>query len=116
MSTQGQRRFPRVEAAIEVQCDCGEESFTEETLNLSLGGLYIRTIRSIEVGTTIDVQFNLPGIDHRFKVSSRVTRVNTEETSGAPPGVSVEFIDVSEEDKQAMTQFVVQSQLTQKGF
>ena len=116
MSSKEQRRFPRITASVEVRYELGSESFTGQTLNLCLGGLYINADRPLENGTHITVYFTLPGFDHSFSIRGTVVRKNSEETPEGPPGMGIEFTKVDKEDERKLLQFIVQSQLTQKGF
>ena len=116
MTAQNQRTFPRITAAVEVSYECGGGSFTDQTMDLSARGLYIVTGRPLEIGSTLTVSFNLPGFDHNFRIGGRVVRNRLDDALGSPAGMGIEFLDVDEEDERVLIQFVVQSQLTQKGY
>jgi len=116
MSSTEQRRFPRITTSIEVRYEFGSESFTDQALNLSLGGLCINADRPLDIGTHITVYFTLPGFDHSFSIGGMVVNKNSEETPERPPGMGIEFTKVDKEDERKLLQFIVQSQLTQKGF
>lgn len=116
MSLDERRRYPRIDASIEVNFDYGMESFTEYTLNLSLGGLYIKTTRPLDMDALITVDFTLPGFDYSFRIRGKVVWKKSVETEEGPPGMGIEFTDVSKADEEALLQFVARSQLTQKGF
>ena len=116
MSGKEQRKFARVAASVEVRFDYGEEFFTDQILNLSQGGLFVNVVKSMDLGTIIVASFRLPGFDHSFKIDGKVVRIDTEETPKGQHGMGIEFIEVAKEDERVMVQFVVQSQLTQKGF
>ena len=116
MSSRDQRSFPRITAAVEVSYNCSEGSFTDHTKDLSARGLYIVTDRPLEVGSSITVSFNLPGFEHNFRISGKVVRNCLDETAHSPAGMGIEFLDAGKEDERVLLQFVVQSQLTQKGY
>jgi uncharacterized protein (TIGR02266 family) len=116
MSVQNQRAFPRITTAIEVAYKCEAGSFTDHTRDLSAKGLYIVTGRPLDVGSPITVSFNLPGFDHDFCISGRVVRNCLSEEPGRPAGMGIEFLDIGKDDEKVILQFVVQSQLTQKGY
>lgn len=115
MSYEERRKFPRIDTSIKVNFDNGMESFTEFTLNLSLGGLYIKTIRPLAMDSVITVDFKLPGFEHTFSINGKIVWRKTEGTGEEPPGMGIEFMDLSSEDKQILIQYVARSQLTRKG-
>ena len=116
MSFEEKRRYPRIPASIEVNYDYGMESFTDYTLNLSQGGLYIKTTRPLDMGSLITVDFTLPSFDYSFRISGKVVWKKTVETEEGPPGMGIEFQDLSKDDEDTLIQFIARSQLTQKGF
>jgi len=116
MSEQDQRRFPRISASIEIRYEYGAVYRTDHTMDLSARGLYIVTTSPLEIGSPVAVTFNLPGFDHDFRINGRVVRNRLREAPEGPAGMGIEFLDVTREDEQVLLQFVVQSQLTQKGY
>lgn len=116
MSKQDRRRFPRVETTIEVVYDFGVESFSEYTLNISQGGLYIKTARPLEVGSAIEAEFALPGLDHIFAIPGRVVWKKAVANEEGPPGMGIEFTELSATDRKFLNQFIGQSQLTQSAY
>jgi uncharacterized protein (TIGR02266 family) len=110
------RKFPRISAAIEVRYQCGTELFAEQTMDLSLKGLYIVTDHPLGIGSPLSVSFTLPGFEHDFRINGRVVRNRLKEAPEGPHGMGVEFLDLGKEDERVLLQFVVQSQLTQKGY
>ena len=116
MSTQERRIFPRITASVEVSYECRAGSFTHHTKDLSAKGMYIVTGSPLDIGTPIEVSFKLPGFDHNFRLSGQVVRTCLHEEPEDPAGMGIELLDVGKEDERVILQFVVQSQLTQKGF
>jgi len=116
MVDQDRRRAPRISTSIEVRYQCGTDSYIHHTMDLSLRGLYIVTGSPLKVGSPVTVSFSLPGFDHSFNIKGSVVRNNLGGVSEGPPGMGIEFVDLDKEDERVLVQFVVQSQLTQKGY
>lgn len=110
------RRHPRIYQPIEVHYHHGHRSRTDRTVSLSMGGLYIRTDRPLEVGSTFDFAFRLPDLDHPFRVTGEVIWKKFFPDTHGPPGMGVRFLDASEEDRQALLRFLAHSQITRRGY
>ncbi len=77
--------------------------------NLSSDGAFIETLNPPEVGSRLELKFELPGHGD-IEVPCRVTwRVGASETAGrrSPPGVGVQFLDLSEEQRTLLHEFVM---------
>lgn len=116
MSSKERRRHARFPLSVGVTYQYGMESFSEYILNLSPGGLFIRTNRLLERGTTITLGFTIPSIDHHFNMNGRVAWIKNRKNEQGFQGMGIEFLDVTEENAKQLTQFVATSQLTQKGY
>lgn len=116
MTHADRRIHPRINVSIEIFFDLGMESFTEFTINLSPGGLYVKTNRPLDIGSIITAKFALPGFDHSFNIQGKVVWKKTYENEEGPPGMGIEFIDQTRENEAVLLQYVARSQLTQKGY
>ena len=81
-------------------------------MSLSMGGLYIKTDRPLEVGSLFRVDFTLPGFDHFFEARGKVIWKKTVPDVHGPPGMGIKFYDVHEDDKRALLQYLAKSQIT----
>ena len=77
------------------------------TLNLSKGGLGVRTMTPLEPGTKVGVRFRLPGSQRDLEAASRVT------WSDHRSGMGLQFEDVDTSDQTAIDEFVDQHMLVQ---
>jgi uncharacterized protein (TIGR02266 family) len=114
MHTGNRRRHPRIYRPVEVNYYFGNDSYTESTMSLSMGGLYVKTDRPLQVGTLFRVDFCLPGFDHPFKVRGQVIWKKEIPDTNGPPGMGIKFYDVHEDDKRALIQYLANSQLTRQ--
>lgn len=97
------RIHPR--ASLEVEITLGSESnfFAGITNDVSTGGVFVVTYaRPPAVGTEIDVEFQLPAVTLHTRGQVRWTRPATE---GAPPGIAIGFINLSEADRAEIERF-----------
>lgn len=94
------RRHRRDTMAVEVRLDEGGASFSGSTENLSVGGLFISTAAEFELGTLLHVSCTLP--DGRVvRADGLVSWMRTTD-SDAEPGIGVEFLALSDEDRQTL--------------
>ncbi|UCF88159.1 MAG: PilZ domain-containing protein [bacterium] len=116
MRTGNHRRHPRIYLPVEVNYHVGEDLYRETTLSLSMGGLYVKTDRPLEVGSIFHVDFKLPDYEHLFKAWGMVIWKKMVEDVHGPPGMGVKFYDVSVEDKRALLHYLAGSQKTRGGY
>lgn len=103
------RVAPRVEARIEVRYANGGDELTDYSLNMSTGGLFLETERLLPVETELQVSFNLPDRNDPVRSRARVAWVNEPDRRikpGLPPGMGLQFLDLSLDDLQDVRAFV----------
>ncbi len=115
MSTKSTRKHERMTAEIEVSFRHGRESFSHFTLNISAGGLFIRTDYPRMPGDVIQMRITLPNQKDIQDIHGVVRWANRDAAKG-PLGMGIEYVDLSEHNRLAILQFIVESQMTQKGF
>jgi uncharacterized protein (TIGR02266 family) len=116
MYTSNRRRQPRIHRPVEVNYCFEAKFFSEFTMSLSMGGLYVKTVQPLEIGSLFHVDFNLPGFDHLFKIRGKVIWIKVAEDFNGPPGMGIKFFGVPESDKRTLLQFIAASQVTQQEF
>ena len=90
----------RVALGISVAYRCGSTIATAMALNLSKGGLGIRTMSPLAVGAEVRVQFRLPRTEHDIEATARVA------WSDLRAGMGLEFQNVASGDLAAIDEFV----------
>lgn len=116
MPTANLRRHPRIYEPVEVNYYQGEHSFSASTKSLSMGGLYVKTDRPLDVGSLFLVDFSLPGCTHNFRIRGEVIWRKTSGDDHGPSGMGVRFLDVREDDKRAFLNYLGNAQVTRKGY
>ena len=96
------RTSPRVTLDLPVAFRFADTIATAPTLNLSKGGLGVRTMTPLEVGTKVHVQFRLPGSQTDLAADSRVA------WSDQRAGMGLQFEEVGMVDQSAVDEFVDQ--------
>ena len=94
------RRFRRVAMVAKIEAEAGGTPYLAEGCNISVGGLLIRSTKTLEENQTLRLKFTLPGVDREIRVTASVRHVSP----GAFMGVS--FEDLSQEDLAAIERFV----------
>ncbi len=101
-----QRQHPRAPIHVEVQYGEVTEDVTEYILNISRGGIYIETFSPGELDTLLKLSFYLPDTGHTFEVTGRVAWGKMDGTAEGPPGMGIEFVDISDHDADMLENFV----------
>lgn len=104
-----ERQAPRVACEVDIGFQSESNFFTGFSEDISEGGLFISTYDFKPIGTTIDVNFTLPS-GHTV-IANGVVRWIRELNPLTPemePGMGVQFVDLSNEDKGAISSFLTQ--------
>ena len=94
------RSSPRVVLGIPVSYRFGNTIATSLTLNVSLGGLAIRTTSPLEVGCVVRVRFRMPGSRRDADVDARVAWADQR------VGMGVQFTRIDGDAHAAVDEFV----------
>jgi len=84
------------------------------TVNVGSGGLFIETATILAVDTMLTVQFKLPDMDRIISCNTRVAWTNCPPSlrkPALPPGMGIQFIDLSLEDMHAIRAFIDKGEL-----
>jgi uncharacterized protein (TIGR02266 family) len=94
---------------VQVRVDLRSENtfFTGFSENISEGGLFIATEAPHEIGDELDVELSLMGGGHRIAQKVVVRWIRPAEAAGGlPAGMGVQFIELTEHQKDALQEFV----------
>src|SRR5882762_1151794 len=94
------RGSPRVVLGIPIQYRFGNTIAAALTLNMSRGGIAIRTTSPLETGAKIKVRFRMPGSKHDIDADSRVA------WSDERHGMGLQFEKVNEANQAIIDNFV----------
>jgi uncharacterized protein (TIGR02266 family) len=76
-----------------------------DSKDLSVGGAFLRSDLLFEVGEELRVDFSLPN-GHRVHSRGRVVRVSRERDEGQEPGMGIEFIALTDSDREAVRAYI----------
>ena len=86
----GRRRYPRVEINFPVRLeDAAGRTWHGEAVNLSPGGLKVKTDANLQPGRRVRLNFKLPGGENGIAVSSLTVRKD-------PNGLAFSFVDLEQ--------------------
>jgi uncharacterized protein (TIGR02266 family) len=98
------RRRPFV---IRVDYGTVDEIFSDFTTNINEGGIFIETTKVQLPGSPVRLEFSFPGATQPVRVSGRVVWVRKQSQSAdGPPGLGVQFEDLSRETKDQINEIV----------
>lgn len=106
------RRYLRVPLRVKVTNKATEMFEYFLSTNISVGGMFLRTETPYVVETFVKLEFSLPGEAKPILADGRVARaVPPSPNSENPPGMGIQFMFLSPEDKEAIERFVKKSGL-----
>lgn len=101
------RNTPRIPVKMRVEIEEGTPEKALSCVNLSEGGLYLRTHQPLPENTLLHLIFTLPRDTQELKLAAEVVRtaplgiqIETE------PGMGLRFVDMSEETRRHLRNFV----------
>jgi uncharacterized protein (TIGR02266 family) len=101
------RRATRLHHEIPVAYRSVGSFLTDWSTNISRGGLFINTRKTLPVGTAVRILVQLPGASFPFQLEGRVTRITEfDNRANMVPGMGIEFIDVDEGRRREIEEFV----------
>lgn len=78
--------------------------------NISVGGMFLKTETPYAVETFVKLEFPLPGETKPVSADGRVVRaVPPSPDSDNPPGMGIQFMNLSPDDKATIERFVKKS-------
>ncbi len=106
--TRGERRkYPRVHLSIKVvNLESGNFSYYQAT-NLSMGGMFIKSVEPLPAGTKLEFSFSL-NENKEINASGRVVRVQTHSNrpDSPPSGMGIKFDPLDSDSARAIADFI----------
>ncbi len=83
----------------------GEINF--DAMDISEGGVFLRSALLFEIGERLDMSFMLPDDRDMIHVRARVVWVAQDDsTEKGQPGLGIEFVDISDEERTRINDFI----------
>lgn len=86
------------------------EFHTDYSLNISAGGLLLHMVSAPQIGATVHLQFIMRGESRVIQCRGRVLRVEQTQMPETPVRAGVQFVDIDEDDLEAINALVKQLQ------
>ncbi len=99
------RRHDRAPIKIPVDYSAVDAFFTEFATNMNEGGMFVETASPAGIGSFVQLQFRLPGLDEPVHVDGRVAWVSDGKTDG-PAGMGIEFQNLSRQARETINALV----------
>jgi uncharacterized protein (TIGR02266 family) len=102
------RRFNRVKLQCNVALECESKRLTGTTLDISLGGLFVRASQVLPVGSNVVVKLEIRSGQAPLRLGARVVRVSGEDCMG------LQLENVRSEDQRALQEFLLPLALAER--
>lgn len=99
------RRSSRIDLVVRVDYKTVDELFSEFARNINEGGLYVETDTPPQLGSSVALQFQIPGGTEPIQVIGRVVRISEGEGVD-PPGMGIEFEDLNAQSRELINELV----------
>lgn len=102
------REYERAPLKMLVQFKVGDmaEFMSEYGVNISLGGMFIRTSQQRDVGSMVYIQFRLEDGSKLIEGLGKVVHVNP--PGHAAPGIGVEFVNLDTKSRELIHDIVTE--------
>jgi len=109
------RRFPRasLQLLIQYRFDSFDDFLAEYSVDISVGGMFIRTDKPHDEGSFVYLQFALKDGSRLIEGLGKVVRVNRPGDGGRTVGMGVEFVNFDPES-MALIEEIVANRLAKK--
>jgi uncharacterized protein (TIGR02266 family) len=101
------RTTPRIPLKIRVEIEEGTPEKALTSVNLSEGGIYLRTPEPLSAGSELHIKFTLPHDTEPIELTAAVVRTFSLGTQlDAEPGMGLQFVDVPRDTLMRIRNFV----------
>jgi len=102
------RRTPRVTINLRFRYTADGHRVQAFSRDLSVRGAYLKTDRTLPLGTRLVLQFCLPGLADEMRCIGVVRNTCSATRSTEPGGFGIEFDDLSDRDRERLAAFIDQ--------
>ena len=101
------REHPRAVVKIEIEFKDTIDFVTSYMLNISKGGLFIKTDEALPLDTIVFLRFTMPGDTKPIETEGKVVWCNTKKGKGYfPRGMGIKFLRLNSDDAEKIKIFV----------
>ena len=102
------RSSPRAELVVRVNYQTVDSLFSEFARNINDGGIFVETDTPQPIGTSVELEFKLPGADRPIEVIGNVVR-SIESDQVTPDGVAgmgIEFENLDSDVREQINEII----------
>lgn len=101
------RRTRRAHLVTELNLHSGSNFYTGFTHDISEGGVFVVSYLTEPVGTTVTLELGFPGgVGIHARGVVRWVREPRDTEANEPPGMGIQFVDLEDEDRALIREFV----------
>ncbi len=102
------RASPRADIVVRVNYQNVDSLFSEFARNINDGGIFVETDSPQPIGTSVELEFKLPGADRPIEVVGNVVRsVSTDQVdSDGVSGMAIEFENLDSDVRQQINEII----------
>ena len=101
------REHARARLKVEVTYKTADVFTSNLSINISTGGIFIKTPKPPPMGTMLDLEFSLPDQHKTIKADGKIVWVqHPSAKSSMPAGMGIKFRQISAEDLQEISEYV----------
>jgi len=102
------RASPRAELVVRVNYQTVDSLFSEFARNINDGGIFVETETPQPIGTSVELEFKLPGADRPIEVIGNVVRSIGADQAGpdGAVGMGIEFENLDSDVRQQINEII----------
>jgi len=102
------RSSPRADIVVRVNYQTVDSLFSEFARNINDGGLFVETDTPQPIGTSVELEFKLPGAERPIEVIGNVVRSieANQATPDAVPGMGIEFENLDSDVREQINTII----------
>jgi uncharacterized protein (TIGR02266 family) len=105
--SQNMRSSPRIATKIEITFKEPGSLIRAYMLNVSNGGIFVKTDKPIKLDSVVSLIIGLPGDPEKMEIQGRVVWSNpTGDKSSFPKGMGLQFVNLNSENREKIGDFV----------
>ena len=102
------RSSPRADIVVRVNYQTVDSLFSEFARNINDGGLFVETDTPQPIGTSVELEFKLPGADRPIEVIGNVVRSieSDQATPDGAAGMGIEFENLDSDVREQINEII----------
>lgn len=99
------RQYPRVDKKVKSEVHSTDGMTYSTALDLSQGGIFIRTPESVKIGSEVQLSIKIPE-GESIEIKGIVRWMNDDKKDDKKTGMGIEFVDINDKQKSNIKIFL----------